>query len=120
MVFHQNPFGQISFLILETVVVISSQIHHDNAHVVRTMPSQGQLGQQNGRVAAGLVRALRDGPNRHVTVRRPGGRRGPLSAKAHARHSARGLVRDHVPQAIACYDETLVLCCSICDCHLRF
>ena len=90
------------------------KIHHHHAHVVRGVPSQGQLCQQHGGVGARLVPSLP-----FPLILRPFHTLRYLPLQAHSRHAARCLVRHHVPQTVARQYQTLVLRRSFRDRHLR-
>lgn len=95
---------------------VLSEVHHDHANVVSTVPSQRQLRQQHRRVRARLVGRLRR--SYFILHRRTRGRVS-LTSKTHTRHPTRRFIGHHVPQPVTRQDQTVVLRRSIRDRHLR-
>jgi hypothetical protein len=101
---------------LSTIVLlmlISSQIHNNNTNIVRAIPSQGQLGQQNWRIWAGLIRA----PKGAI---RTWWWRWLLGTEAHSHNPTSSVIWHHIPQSITCQYQTLILLHPFRHSHFRF
>lgn len=105
---------------LLTSLLISSQIHDNYAYIIRTMPGQSQLSQQNRRVQTSLVGALTGSNHVDFAPRRLRRRQWLLRPQTHLRDATRGVVGDQVPQAVARQYQALILCRPICYGYLRF